>query len=214
MKRRNAIKNMMLISALPLIPIELFALNKASKPIHFVAVGDAGTRILEYIKQKEKSALYTTVNFLCDDTDLADDINSIILNQPVHKKYGKHIIIPDLTAKCDFPEELVKLFSTGHRYIIVAGLGGSTGTYWTKYIQKHLANNHLDYEIYCSLPFRFEGKTQRERAMFAHKDLLDDKHYYFLELEETRQKHQQLQLVEAFYMGDISIHQLYKKSQA
>ena len=44
------------------------------------------------------------------------------------------------------------------KYIIIAGLGGYTGTYITEEVAKLLKIGNKTFSIICSMPFNVEGK--------------------------------------------------------
>ena len=61
-------------------------------------------------------------------------------------------------------KEVKAVFKEHDRYILLAGLGGYTGTYMVDLLIPWLQGQRKEFAVLCSLPFDFEGEKRRAYA--------------------------------------------------
>lgn len=120
---------------------------RISKPIHFIGLGGAGCNALEYIHQQGIKAKYTGIS------------------------YPERLCLPRTIQFIPFIRESKwdmfdgsKLFTNKCRYILLAGLGGDTGTYLVEALTHQLVTRHIQFLTICSFPFSLEGNQRRITA--------------------------------------------------
>jgi hypothetical protein len=68
------------------------------------------------------------------------------------------VLFPDMRQKLVMPAEIKELFSENHRYVLIAGLGGYTGTKMVEELTPWLDDIGKVFVTICSLPFYGEGQ--------------------------------------------------------
>ncbi len=110
------------------------------------------------------------------------------------------------------PKDHIKqLFRESHRYVLLAGLGGYTGTYMTEELALLLRKRRMDFYIICSLPFSFEDSR---RQSFAHRvvnKLQSVNNFKYFELETIRNTYGDITLKHAFQRGDEQFFRVFEK---
>jgi len=120
---------------------------RISKPIHFIGLGGAGCNALEYIHQQGIKAKYTGISYL-ERPHLPKDIHFItFVRQSKWQLFDGS-----------------KLFTQHCRYILLAGLGGNTGSYLVEELTQLLKARHIEFLTICSFPFSLEGNQRRITA--------------------------------------------------
>ena len=66
------------------------------------------------------------------------------------------------------------LDSSAKHVIIVAGFGGSTGTFGSKWLVRLCKNANLPVTVVCTIPFEFEGIRKQERAIDVANSLKEE----------------------------------------
>ncbi|HYK74892.1 MAG TPA: hypothetical protein VEV44_17500, partial [Pseudoneobacillus sp.] len=179
MNRRELIKGLTAIGALSILPSSILFGQAQDKPLHFIGIGDAGRKVLKHIHQKKIPAKYTCIACSCwhlpwyNSSVLPEDIHVIQLShigssyESEDTSYGQLTFIESyLQTPMKVSTEVTDLFKDDNRYILLAGLGGFTGTFLAEKLTLMLDENKKDFLTICSLPFSFEGK---KRSTWANK---------------------------------------------
>jgi cell division GTPase FtsZ len=120
------------------------------KPTHFIGLGGAGCNALEFIHQQGVAAEFTCIS---------DRKN---LHLPENFRF-----IPFIRdRKRDVFDGSKLFFARNCRYILLAGLGGNTGSYLVEELTQQLLGQNIQFLTICSHPFALEGK---QRSMTAER---------------------------------------------
>lgn len=161
-----------------------------------LAIGNAGGNIAESIHRETKhtelkSTLYIFAD--CDEEDLKK-----------HASGGKQTI--HLTSGNDvFPENV---FQNVRELIIIAGLGGKTGTKFTELAVKAAKDTGVDIiKVVTTIPFTFEGENHVNRAVMAAQRLsdIDGVSSIVFNNEELLIKYPDINIFNAFEAADNEI---------
>lgn len=214
MKRRDAIKGCAILSTIVLFPRKLIWPEEINNPLHFIGLGGAGCNALEYIYNKNINAKYTGITELEKRSKLSSAINYVDFIPPKQicfKTDTGEYSISDMTQKLILPDHIKQLFRENHRYVLLAGLGGYTGTYMTEELALLLRKWGKDFYIISSLPFSFEDSRRQSFARKV-KDKMRwlDKFKYF-ELETIRETYGDITLKHAFEKGDEQFFRVFEK---
>ena len=117
---------------------------KMNKRIHFIGLGGAGCNALEYIYRQGIKANYTSITYP-ERPHLPPDVHF-----NAYARISKWHLF-----------EAGTLFNENCRYILLAGLGGDTGSYLVEELTPLLWVQNKEFLILCSSPFSFEGNQRR-----------------------------------------------------
>lgn len=93
--------------------------------------------------------------------------------------------------------------SSAEHVIIVAGYGGTTGTFGSKWIVSLCKKSGIPVTVVCTIPFDFEGKRKQERALdVAHSLLEEGIAVEILNAEDLMKKHKDLTFFDCFSLLD------------
>lgn len=117
------------------------------KGLHFIGLGGAGCTALEYIHRQGVQAHYTCITYP-ERSTLPSDIHFL----PFIRECPRDIF------------DGYDLVGRNQWFILLAGLGGETGTYLVEEFTHLLLYRRRDFFTICSLPFAFEGHQRRTIA--------------------------------------------------
>lgn len=148
----------------------LISNTSMNKRIHFIGLGGAGCTALEHIYQQGIQAKYTCISYP-ERPELPPDIHFI--------KYARlskwHLF------------EVGNLFKENCRYILLAGLGGNTGSYLVEELTPFLWVRNKEFLVLCSSPFSFEGAQRRIIAEKVKTKFQSMDNFICFDLEDMRQ---------------------------
>ena len=101
-------------------------------------------------------------------------------------KWDKETVKPDLDTT--IPNQIEERLNSDSRFILLVGLGGLRGSYWTKEIACLLKEKNKEFGIVCTLPFSFE-ESRTEYAKQLKDELLKLPNVYFLPNDTLREKY-------------------------
>jgi hypothetical protein len=133
---------------------------------HFIGLGNGGTNAVKYIWSQWVKGRFTVVNDP-EDADIPDGINLIPFRSPKIRKFSgkkRDFYFPDMEQPLELPDELSGLFRENCRFILLAGLGGYTGTKMAEALSGMLQKEQRDFPTICSMPFSFEGTSRLANA--------------------------------------------------
>ena len=129
-----------------------------------LAIGNAGGNVVENIYKETKHSKLMSARCIfadCTESDLR-----------IHDPDGYYSILLELEEDF-FPTDI---FDGVEMLVIVAGLGGRTGTKFTELAVKAAKDTGVaSVTVVCIIPFAFEGQKRNERAEVAAKRLSDVK---------------------------------------
>ena len=185
MDRRNAIKTLTVLMASSVIPIGAMGGTNSNKIINYIGVGTAGSTIISKMIEKGVKGNFTYI----DNKEMPKMGGSI--NYIFHPKTNKL----EIDKNFIIPTEVKKVFNSGEKYVLIAGLGHYSGTNLILAISKLLNDIKIDFSTVCSIPFRFEGKKLTTVAKEAVSVLTKTTTCKYYHLDDVRFK----------YGGDISV---------
>ena len=164
-----------------------------------LAIGNAGGNIVETIRKQTEHAMLKEAKYIfadCDKSDLkkheTDDSQLILLN----------------TDKDGVPG---KIFNRIEKLVIVAGLGGKTGTKYAELTAKSAIDAGIaSVNVIATLPFVFEGDNRINLATSAARRITDVNgvKVTIFNNEELLAKYPDLNLFNAFDAVDKEIMQI------
>lgn len=182
------------------------------KPLHFVGLGRAGCKALEYIYSKDVKAKYTGITE--PGIQFSPDINSIPFSSPKQIRFkirGEEIRMSDMDQKFVMPGQIKELFNEDCHYILIAALGGYAGTYMAKELTLMWQDQKKSFRTICSLPFSFEGKPKNRFAESVLECLLPVPGFSYFRLDSFPEYYDNLSLSEAFEKADEHFYLVFKK---
>lgn len=203
MDRRKAIKSILalgVVAGLPfpdVFPQELIQTHTTKKRIyknfHVVGLGGGGCMVLEHYYKQGLQAEYTCI--------AAEELP----NLPSRIKYINFSPFKQVNSEDDWsnyhlalPAKVKSVFESNELFIILVGLGGTTGTLLGKSVFHYLKYSNNDFVFICSFPFSFEGKKRKVHAMSAFEELKEYKQFKSFRLDDIRNEYGDLTLSEAF----------------
>ncbi len=163
-------------------------LNKSNAiPFHFVGLGTVGSKLITEFHHSGYKGLFTTID---NKVTIKNDqlINRIDLNNPT---------------------EIINTFSANNKFIIIAALGGKTGTELTHQIYSLLNGNQKQFKMIVSVPASFDGHSKNKRARDFINDFGKDKRVYSFDVNDFRSIYGNMTIREVFDKSDETFHSIY-----
>ena len=201
MNRRKALKTLMTIGAIAVIPKTFIANSTAEIQPHFIGLGNSGSNILKYFLKQNATAKFT-----CLTTTPPRMQESEI----------KYIHIPYIgnkneNAKLNIPAEVYDMLEANDKFVLLAGLGGFSGSSLARELAIRLHSLNKDVQTICSLPYKFEGRKRRKEALNTLNTIRHLPKVKYLELDHLRQKYTDLVLSNCFDRGNREFWEVYQK---
>lgn len=194
--RREALKRLAAIGALALLPTTAFLRPLSGQKTHFVGLGGAGFYLLSYFQSKLPNARYTLLDAEIP-AQLPDFMNFI------------------QTVEAEQQHDSVKSHLTGNdKIVLMAGLGGETGTPLMEQLSWWLHDNRREFMVICNLPFTFQGRKIRERALQTKERLSALPNFRCLDLDDIGKPFGHLLLREVFEKADQEFYAVYREMTA
>ena len=199
-KRRKALKNIIAIGVISTIPKALMTKTFSGPRTHFIGLGNSGGQILQYFLKKQPHAKFTCLT----------------TRKPENRKQEiQYIYIPTLENKEDNGQlnlsgEFHEIFNSNDQFVLLAGLGGFSGSLLTKELTLKLHSLNRNFITICSLPFKFEGTKRHYDALKTINAISHLPQVKTLELDCLRQKYDDLMLSNCFDRGDREFWEVYK----
>jgi cell division protein FtsZ len=206
MNRRDAIKTLTVMGAMAMLPKGLFPFTANTPQLHFVGLGGGGCNALEYIQEKGIKARYTCITSP-ERTHLPGEIAFVKFDAP----QGNHFMdeYPEMLPNI-LTEEVKSVFSTDHYYILLAAMGGFTGTKLALDLSGLLQKSNQRHMIIASIPFSFEGRRKRF-AVSAKNVLVRSPYFKWFEMDMIRKVYGDMTLSEAFIKADEQFYNIFKE---
>lgn len=211
--RRRAIKALSISAASTLFPYTLLKGDNPPKPLHFVGLGSGGSQVLIHFQTKGIKARFTSVSQF-RFPELAPEVNFIEFISPgksIYHKAGKEIFREvDMTEPVSVPSSILDLFNEDLVFVLLAGLGGYTGTFMTQELVPWLSSRNKSFVSICNLPFGFEGKKKNFYAKMAVEMLQAIRGFTCFNPATIREKYGNLSIRKAFGKCDEELFRIYK----
>ncbi|OYU82642.1 MAG: hypothetical protein CFE24_14970 [Flavobacterium sp. BFFFF2] len=188
MNRREALKIATIIGAAAAIPKELLSMVSEKKPMHIIGFGGAGSSFVKYAQAQGLKAKYTCISDPVEE-DFPPDVNFIRFQPPpevVSLNTDELLLRSDMSIPLEVPDAIYELFAPDDQYVIVAGLGGYTGTFFIEHFGDWLTVNKKSYTALCSLPFTFERGSKRKYIKSVHEKFNSNPNFHFIPLSNYR----------------------------
>ncbi len=168
MNRRQSLKLFSALGAGIFLP-KGYRENRAlsdMQPLHFVALGYGGARILsDFIKLGAKGNFCVINDEMPEDLIRYREVGFIPFHTRVDRYEIKEFLVSD--SRVILPQEVADFFKNGERYVLLTELGGLTGTVLLHGIMQ--ANYPLPFKTFTTLPFQFEGSLKFAIAHQFHQ---------------------------------------------
>lgn len=200
MNRREALKIATIIGAAAAIPKELLSMVSEKKPMHIIGFGGAGSSFVKYAQAQGFKAKYTCISDPINE-DFSPEVNFIRFFPPpevISLNMDELLLRSDMDSPLEVPDAIYEIFAPDANYIIVAGLGGYTGTFFMEHFGEWLANNKRSYTALCTLPFTFERGSKRKYIAKVHKKFELNPAFHFIPLPKYQAKYGDLPMPDFF----------------
>ena len=158
MNRKEAIKGIATLGMMATIP-SLVKFTEKKKNVHFVGLGSAGSRAMALIYQHGITAKYSYISDI-DEHKIHSKISFIKfmseawnMNPIDIKKYQGDESDKDIVV----PNNVKEIFNENDTYILLAGLGGNSGTRTSQSLIYWLNKKYRDYHAVFGKPFKLEA---------------------------------------------------------
>ena len=180
------------------------------KTIHFIGLGSFGSNALEIIYNKGVKAKYTYISYP-KRKPLPVDIDFIYFIPPGKIESDEMIERfkrPNMNIEFVVPDEILALFNEDHRYILLSGVGGYTGTYMTDKLSQFLIENNKDFLAICRLPFSIENLKKPFAEVIRLKYQLMS-NFRFFESDMMYKKYGNIKVKDAFEKLDEEFYNIF-----
>jgi cell division GTPase FtsZ len=156
-----------------------------NRQLHIIGLGGAGCNAVEHIYGKGVPARYTCISYP-QRSSIPKDINFLTIASVSNR---------DLFDAYD-------LVGKNHRYILLAGLGGKTGSYLVEELVNMLCYQRREFLAVCSMPFAFEGCQRRSVAESVRSKYQSMSNFIFFDLNSLVRIWGDITLSDAFDKAD------------
>lgn len=156
-----------------------------NKGIHYIGLGGAGCHAIEYIHKKGVKAKFIGISY------------PVRLHLPADIQFISYVRVSK-SQKFD-GRELIK---DNFRYVLLAGLGGNTGTCLVEELTHLLMSRNKEFQAICSLPFTFEGEQRRMLAQRVKTKFQSSGNFICFDLNLIRKNWDDMTLSRAFEKAD------------
>lgn len=201
MNRRQMLQSIAVLGGATILsPKHVFA-TSSTKSLHVVGIGDGGCKMLRYLISKGSitSSDYTAIN--SDFKGYSFPVErQLAINVPANAYTSRNLNLNVLNEiSNELPPAITNAFSDKDKYyVLLAGLGGFTGSYLCKALPGFLRANSLSYNSIISLPFSHEGLIKRKQVLAIKHSLGDQSNTVFVDYDSIRAKHGNFKLKDAF----------------
>lgn len=212
MDRRELLKSITLLSGAAIfLPKDLLA-NRHTKKLHLVGIGDGGCKMVHYLLNKDDQADFTLINSSFKGY-YAPISKQVIYEIPNDAYTGRNINLTTLQSQECLSKNIKNVFADNSKhYVILAGLGGFTGSYLSRAVVSHLENNNITYNSIISLPFTHEGMIKRRNTEIIKSSFGKIQNTVFVDYDTIREKHGNFKLIDAFTIADEYVYKAYKQT--
>jgi len=162
---------------------------------------------LEYIYKQRFEAEYTCITFPL--RNLPGEIQFI--------GFDSGVSFPDfpqgwLEKKLNLPKDIQRLFEPDKLYVLLACLGGYTGTSFIKALFEYLPIRKRDFMAICSYPFKFEGIQRLQNSENITRTFKISPSFISFYMDSIIEKCGNVTLLETFNKADMEFYRILKAS--
>jgi cell division GTPase FtsZ len=186
---------------------------QTNKPLHLIGFGGAGSNMIIALQKMGLPAKYTCIT-QPERENLAPKIayiNFMPAGEQRITKTGKEFFIPDMQAPVQVSQNIYSLFKPEAHYVLIAGLGGYTGTYLMEHFGTWLPAHQISFTAICVMPFSFERAGSKTIIKRIQKKFKDNKRFHFIELDTYQEKFGDKPLQELFEQVNEEVYSLSVK---
>ncbi|MDP3928862.1 MAG: hypothetical protein Q8R57_07550 [Bacteroidota bacterium] len=186
---------------------------QTNKPLHFIGFGGAGTNMVMGLQKMGLPAQYTCISIPQRQKEMDPAIQFISYLPPGVRrvtKTGKVFYSPEMRAPLVVPSNVYELFEPNNHFVIIAGLGGYTGTYMWKHFVKWLTAKQKSFSAIGTLPFSFERKNTQTIVARIQKKMEGKDNCRFIALDTYKENFGDKPLTELFEQVNKDIYSSFK----
>lgn len=202
MNRKEFLKNVSAIGAITLLPkINIANTPKLQTNFHFIGLGNAGTNALIAFSKRNIDGTFTAVN---------DKFHTEILKTKnidfFYFKNDDDKFLSLMKLRKKVFDKIPVMQNTNEHFILLAGLGGLTGSHLSTVLIDILEKENKRYTVIYSVPFPFEGNLQAALADVYLKGTQSNKNVKYVYADKLRTKYPSLKLSDAFNTLDNEMY--------
>jgi cell division GTPase FtsZ len=173
-------------------------------PTHYIGFGGAGCNVVELLHKKGNSGSFTCITHPVRPNQAAEiDFVHFIPPGEIFFHNGEELFRrSDPDTPLIVPPEVEVIFDNPGRFVLIAGLGGYTGTNMMEKFACQLHDHNIPFTAIASVPLRFEGTKRRKTARAAINRLRHLNNIHYLELETIAISNGNLPISTAFALAD------------
>ncbi len=207
MNRKDFLKNISAVGAIALLPkIELSAKPIQHPKFHFIGLGSAGNKALLEFRKHIVNGTFTAINI-----DLKEHVvlskNKKIDSCYWHKKRTEEESWDEI--KSQLQEQSYDITNTNDHFVLLAGLGGVTGTALLTIISSMLQIENKKYTIICTVPYNFEGTRPSLASYQFIKENKINKNVNFIFADTFAKKYPGLKMIDCFSALDTEMLKMW-----
>jgi len=206
MNRKKAIVGLSTMSALSILPIEIFSGIEQKDSLHFIGLGGGGTNILTHFLQNGVSGKFTSIT--CKERIELKKAGVQFISFKSPKYHYNHEEFMKYYNDLSIPNEVKENINKNDRYILLAGIGGFTGTKLMDDILERLTG--IQHFAICTLPFGFELPIGQIVGKMFYEKYHGIKSVKFFDLSPFGKANGTLKMAEAFRKCHEQLFNLYK----
>jgi cell division GTPase FtsZ len=197
MNRRNTIKGIAAIGALSVISGELLSGITQKATFHFIGLGGAGTNILTHFLRNGVEGQFTSITCTArEDLRLA----------------GVRFIPFKTNGSDKLSDQVKEIFKGNDQYVLLAGIGGSTGTKLMDELLHWLPEKK--YLAICTLPFGFEGPSRQIVSKGFYEKYEGSPRVKFFDMDAFRKVNGGLKMKEVFDKSHEQLLEIFMQGQS
>lgn len=194
MKRRDAIRGLAGLGILPFIPVKLFSNIQHKVPFHFIGLGGGGTHLLVHFLRNGVEGKFTAIDSLEGEDLIHEGVDFIPYNPDDPK---------------GLTNQLNGFFNKNERFVLLAGIGGVTGTTLMEiFLEQLLANQ---FKSICTLPFGFEGPKKQKVGNAFFENYKNRREIQFFDMDAFGKANGKIKMKEAFRKVDEEVLGIFKE---
>ena len=178
-----------------------------------VGLGGAGCNIVEYLQKNGIKASFIGISNP-ERPNLSSDIRFIKFVPPqisLGEGSGKFLPVSDMNQPLILPQNIKELFTSNNKYILLAGLGGYTGTYMVEHLADFLKQTKIEFAVICCLPLQFEGKQRKAVAREAQTKLESHVNVTYFDPNTLSQQYGDRSLEDFFDVCNTKVLDIFKR---
>lgn len=189
----------------------MFSVSKSgysTKPKCFIGFGGAGANITEFFKSNGLSGHYRNVSW-----PLREYKNEIQFIPYLQKRANRvDVKLQEIESstvpweEIDLPNNIKQVFSPDYDYVLLAGLGGYTGTMLIKKASEYLHQLNYSFISVTTLPLSFERQLNKSIMWDVHTQLQQYQNNISIDLNSLYEKSGSLSLNEFFQKADEAVY--------